>query len=206
MSLLLTALVLGLYAGFSPGPMLTLVLSETLKHGTKAGLQVALSPLVTDLPIIALALLLMNQLAKMHTALGIMSIMGAVVLIWMGYESLKTQPISLSTTVNNIKPASLKKGITVNLLNPHPYIFWITIGAPLIYKAYQQSMGLAVLVLLAFYICLVGAKVLLAIIAGKYRHVLSSQAYLMIVHVLGLVLWVFAGFMAWEGIKLLQLN
>ncbi|MBK8455501.1 MAG: LysE family translocator [Thiofilum sp.] len=203
MSLLLTALVLGLYAGFSPGPMLTLVLSETLKHGTKAGLQVALSPLITDVPIIILALVLMNQLAQMQTALGIMSLVGALVLIWMGYESLNTQPIAINNSSLITKPASLKKGILVNLVNPHPYIFWITIGAPLIYKAYQQSLGLALVALLGFYICLVGAKVLLALIAGRYRHALSSQLYLMLVRGLGLVLWLFAVFMAWEGFKLL---
>lgn len=203
MSLLLTALVLGLYAGFSPGPMLTLVLSETLKHGTKAGLQVALSPLITDVPIIILALVLMNQLAQMQTALGIMSLVGALVLIWMGYESVKTQPIEINNSSLITKPASLKKGILVNLVNPHPYIFWITIGAPLIYKAYQQSLGLALGALLGFYICLVGAKVLLALIAGRYRHALSSQLYLMLVRGLGLVLWLFALFMAWEGFKLL---
>lgn len=203
MSLLLTALVLGLYAGFSPGPMLTLVLSETLKHGTKAGLQVALSPLITDVPIIILALVLMNQLAQMQTALGIMSLVGALVLLWMGYESLKTQPIEINNSSLITKPASLKKGILVNLVNPHPYIFWISIGAPLIYKAYQQSLGLALVVLLGFYVCLVGAKVLLALIAGRYRHALSSQLYLMFVRGLGLVLWLFALFMAWEGFKLL---
>lgn len=203
MSLLLTALVLGLYAGFSPGPMLTLVLSETLKHGTKAGLQVALSPLITDVPIIILALVLMNQLAQMQTALGIMSLVGALVLTWMGYESLKTQPIEINNSSLITKPASLKKGILVNLVNPHPYIFWITIGAPLIYKAYQQYLGLALVALLGFYVCLVGAKVLLALIAGRYRHALSSQLYLMLVRGLGLVLWLFAVFMAWEGFKLL---
>lgn len=206
MSLLLTILVLGLYAGFSPGPMLTLVLSETLKHGTRAGLQVALSPLVTDLPIIILALFLMNQLATMQIALGGISVIGAVILMWMGYESLKTQPIEMSTSSESINPSSLKKGILVNLLNPNPYIFWITIGAPVIYKAYQQSLVLAVIALIVFYICLIGAKVLLAIIAGKYRYALTSKTYLIIVRGLGLVLWIFAGIILWDGITLICLH
>lgn len=48
---------LGLSAGFSPGPLLTLVLTETLHHGVKAGIRVALAPMITDAPIIVLTLL-----------------------------------------------------------------------------------------------------------------------------------------------------
>jgi threonine/homoserine/homoserine lactone efflux protein len=112
----------------------------------------------------------------------------------------------MSTSSESINPSSLKKGILVNLLNPNPYIFWITIGAPVIYKAYQQSLVLAVIALIVFYICLIGAKVLLAIIAGKYRYALTSKTYLIIVRVLGLVLWTFAGIMLWDGITLIRLH
>ena len=43
---------LGLAAGFAPGPLLTLVISETLQHDIKSGVKVALAPIITDLPII----------------------------------------------------------------------------------------------------------------------------------------------------------
>ncbi|NCD26558.1 MAG: hypothetical protein EOL86_13335, partial [Deltaproteobacteria bacterium] len=49
-----SGLVLGLSAGLSPGPLLTLMLSETLRHGVRAGLLVAVAPLISDLPIIIL--------------------------------------------------------------------------------------------------------------------------------------------------------
>ncbi len=49
---LLAGLVLGLSAGFAPRSMLALVLSETLQRGSRAGLQVALSPILTDTSII----------------------------------------------------------------------------------------------------------------------------------------------------------
>ena len=43
---------LGLTAGISPGPLLTIVISETLKHGRKEGFKVAVSPLFTDVLIV----------------------------------------------------------------------------------------------------------------------------------------------------------
>lgn len=201
MSFILAGLMLGFYAGFVPGPTLTLVLFETLRHGTRAGFQVALSPLITDLPIVALALLIVGQLSKIQAALGVISLVGACVLLWMGYESLRTQAIDLS------KPAkagdSLKRGMIVNWLNPHPYLFWLPVGAPLVYRAAQHSWWAVVGFLLAFYLLLVGSKVVLALVAGHFREFLSGKLYLTIVRGLGLALWVFAGLLAWEGWHLL---
>ncbi|MDY6953588.1 MAG: LysE family translocator, partial [Thermodesulfobacteriota bacterium] len=52
MDTLAIGIVLGLSAGFAPGPLLALVISQTLRHNAVEGLKVALAPLVTDLPII----------------------------------------------------------------------------------------------------------------------------------------------------------
>ena len=51
-ALLGQGILLGVSAGVSPGPLFALVIAETLHHGTKAGLRVALVPLVTDMPIV----------------------------------------------------------------------------------------------------------------------------------------------------------
>jgi threonine/homoserine/homoserine lactone efflux protein len=39
-----TAVVFGLSAGLSPGPLLTLVIAETLKRGIAAGIRIAVAP------------------------------------------------------------------------------------------------------------------------------------------------------------------
>ncbi len=60
MELVLIGLGLGLAAGVSPGPLLTLVVSSTLARGFGAGLRVALAPVLTDAPIIVLAILVLQ--------------------------------------------------------------------------------------------------------------------------------------------------
>lgn len=55
--LLIAGMTLGLYAGFSPGPLLILVISQTLKHGYKEGVKVAFAPIITDVPIILITVL-----------------------------------------------------------------------------------------------------------------------------------------------------
>ena len=63
--------ILGLSAGFAPGPLLTLVISETLQHDIRAGVKVALAPIVTDLPIIMLTLFILVKLSGFYKVLGI---------------------------------------------------------------------------------------------------------------------------------------
>ena len=76
--------VLGLSAGFAPGPLLTLVISETLQHGIKSGLKVAIAPIITDLPIIIVTLFLISKLSNFHEILGIISLIGGCFILYMG--------------------------------------------------------------------------------------------------------------------------
>ena len=55
---------LGLSAGLAPGPLLALVIQRSLHGGLTSGLRVALAPLITDLPIVILALLLVGRLPR----------------------------------------------------------------------------------------------------------------------------------------------
>jgi threonine/homoserine/homoserine lactone efflux protein len=54
--------LLGLAAGVAPGPLLVLVVTETIRHDTVAGVKVALAPMITDVPIITLARLVRPRL------------------------------------------------------------------------------------------------------------------------------------------------
>jgi len=102
-------IVLGLSAGFAPGPLLTLVISETLQHDIKSGIKVAISPIFTDLPIIILTLSILSQLSDFHNILGIISLLGGSVILFMGYESMN--PKSPESNFSEIEPKSLVKGI-----------------------------------------------------------------------------------------------
>jgi threonine/homoserine/homoserine lactone efflux protein len=74
---LTSGLLLGLSAGLSPGPMLALVLAQSLRHGPREGCKVVLAPLLTDPPIILIALIVASNLAQLRPVLGIVSILGA---------------------------------------------------------------------------------------------------------------------------------
>ena len=52
------------------GPLLVLVISETLRHGFRVGIMVAITPLLTDFPVMVVAILLLNQLTHFDLLLG----------------------------------------------------------------------------------------------------------------------------------------
>ncbi len=62
---LISGVVFGLAAGIAPGPLLALVFSETLKYEKKEGVKVAISPLITDLPIVIFVLFMLSTLSSL---------------------------------------------------------------------------------------------------------------------------------------------
>ncbi|MCU7930815.1 MAG: LysE family transporter [Candidatus Thiodiazotropha sp. (ex Codakia rugifera)] len=194
-------IVLGLSAGFAPGPLLTLVISETLEHDVKSGVKVSLAPIITDLPIIILTLFVFSRLSSFHDILGVVSLIGGCFVLYMGYESLRSKGGEFN--LQKPKSNSLRKGILTNALSPHPYLFWLSVGAPAMTKALTINIISPLLFISGFYICLVGSKILLAILVGKSKSFLSGNAYLYTMRFLGLVLGVLAFALFIDGLKLL---
>ena len=118
--------VLGLSAGLAPGPLLTLVISETIMHDIRAGIKVALAPLVTDLPIIVLTVFILSRLSGFHDILGVISLVGGLLVLVMGIQGIKTKGVDID--IQKTGSRSLAKGILVNILSPHPYLFWLSVG------------------------------------------------------------------------------
>jgi threonine/homoserine/homoserine lactone efflux protein len=198
---LISGVVLGLSAGIAPGPLLTLVISQSLSYGIAEGIKVAVAPLITDLPIIIVALVLGSQLAKAPLPLGLLSLAGAGYICYLAWESFGVRPAAQRTRVHS--PDSVKKGVLTNALNPHPYFFWITVGTPFLHKSWAVAPRLAILWLMGFYTMLVGTKILLSVLVGHWRNLLQGRVYLWINRCLGLILLCFAVVLARDGLQLM---
>ncbi len=194
-------IALGLSAGFSPGPLLTLLFSETLQHGTKAGIKVALAPIICDLPIILLTYFILAKLSNFHSILGIISLIGGILICYMGYESIHSKQVIPSS--ENKESKSLTKGMLVNVLNPYPYLFWLTVGAPTLTKAMNINGVAPILFIGAFYTMLVGSKVVLALLIGRSITFFSGGVYRYILYFLSFVLFSLAFVLFRDGLKLL---
>ncbi len=101
------------------------------------------------------------------------------------------------------EPKSLKKGVTVNFLNLSPYLFWITVGGPLLIKAYYADVLSPLVFIISFYTLLIGSKIVLAYATGKSREFLTGKTYFYIMRIIGVVLIIFALYFLNQGVNLL---
>jgi len=195
--------VLGISAGFAPGPLLTLVISETLQHDIKSGVKVALAPIITDLPIIILTIFILSKLSAFHDVLGIISLAGGLFILSMGYQGIRTKGVEIH--LEGIKPKSFTKGVLANALSPHPYLFWFSVGAPTMTKAMSQGISAPLAFIISFYLFLVGSKIMLAILIGKSKYLLSGNGYIFTMRFLGLLLCLLAFVLFHDGLELLEI-
>lgn len=186
---LIAGVLFGFVAGISPGPLLTLVITETLKHNKKEGILVASAPLITDIPIVLLSIFILVKLAHFHYVLGAISFCGALFIAYLAYESITVKGLDIN--LQSIKARSLRKAIITNFLSPHPYLFWIAVGAPTVLKGYKINILSSLLFIIGFYLLLVGSKITVALIVDKSKIFLKSKAYLAIIRTLGFILLLF---------------
>ncbi|NDD64754.1 MAG: LysE family translocator [Acidobacteria bacterium] len=188
--------LLGTTAGISPGPMMTLVISQSLRFGVREGLKISLAPLLSDLPILLVSWALLSRVAGFDRLLGLVSIAGAIFLLLIAVESWRAEPSTGPSTGSSAVqsdaglPRSLSRGILANMLNPHPWLFWLTVGAPTLVTAGGWLNAVAFVT--GFYLCLVGAKLIVAAVVGHYRQRLNPNHHRLILRGLALILAVIA--------------
>jgi threonine/homoserine/homoserine lactone efflux protein len=157
---LLLGLSIGFAAGISPGPLLLLVVTATLKSGWRAGVLTAMSPLITDVVVVALVLLVLGQVPA--GALGVLGVIGGVFVAFVGVQTIREargarlpsggpQPVPAGST--------LGRASIMNLTSPHPWITWATALGPLTVATYHRGTGGAVALVVGFYAALVGSKI-----------------------------------------------
>ena len=197
---ILSGSTLGLFAGLAPGPMLALVLAQTIRYNAREGIKVATAPLVTDPPIIALALILFLLVADIEPVLGGLSCVGAVYLGFLGLEAMRVTAADLN--INTRSPKSMQKGILTNFLNPHPYLFWFSVGIPLLVSPEHNRALSAAIFLGCFYVFLVGSKMGLALVVDRGKSLVQNRVYPWIMRGLGVVLWIFGVLFLIKGLRI----
>jgi threonine/homoserine/homoserine lactone efflux protein len=197
---LVRGLVFGLAAGLAPGPLVALVIAQTVRHGLRDGIRVAAAPLVTDLPIVVGALLVVGSVGA-GPILGAIALAGAGFVTLLAVETWRAAPVGPDAAAGEA-PRSWRRGIAVNLLSPHPYLFWLTVGAPALLAAAAVGPVPAVGFLAGFYGALVGSKAAIAAVAARAGRRVGGPRYALVMRVIAAILVVFAAGLLFDGLRL----
>ncbi len=189
---LLIGVSLGWAAGISPGPLMIFVISTSLKKGARAGMRVALAPFLTDTPMLIVSVIATSRVGD--DALDVLTLIGAVYLVWLGVVELRQA--GYDRVLDGQGGGDLRRAIWLNLTSPHPWIFWLTVGGPIVARA--DSTAVAVGFLVGFYALLVGTKLMTAFLVGSNAHRFSDQIYRTMVKTGAIALIGFGLFLAWD--------
>jgi len=198
-SYLLRGITLGFSAGVSPGPLQAYFFSQTLEHGWRRTLPAACAPLISDGPIIALALFILAQTPEwLRQSLQIMGGAFILYLAWGAFQAYRTPPQDWAPAPQ-AGQKSLLEATAMNLLNPNPYIFWSAILGPIFLQGWQVTPWVGLSFVLGFYAAMISVFAGFILIFGKARQ-LGPRVTRLFSGISALALLSFGLYQIWEGV------
>ncbi|MCX7760341.1 MAG: LysE family transporter [Hydrogenothermaceae bacterium] len=186
LKLIISGVFLGVAAAISPGPILALMVSETLKYGKKEGIAVGISPIFTDIPIFLVSYFLIYKQSKnFQDIVEIFYLLGGILLIYLGYKNLKYhhKQFEYVSTKKGVSSAFLK-GFAVNLFNPYTYLFWFLIAI----NFYSDKFFGTLLFFISFFIAFIGVEVAIIISVDSSKRFIKSSIYNYLIKSVGFIL------------------
>jgi threonine/homoserine/homoserine lactone efflux protein len=191
---------IGLVAGISPGPVLTLVVAETLKGGWLRGAAVAAGPLLADGPIIVLAVSVLAQLPR--GLVPAISIVGGFFLVYLAVTvGLNGRRATLPRGQRLSARGGFVTGLLARGLSPNPYLFWFLVGGPTLIQAADSGWCKAAAFLVGYYSMVVGSNVGLALALHRWIGLLSDQVYRGLLLVSSLILAAYGALLVAHGVQ-----
>jgi len=197
--LFLQGAALGIAAAAAPGPFQAFLVSESLAGGWRRGVPVALAPLVSDLPIILLALLLLEHLPPL--LLRAVSLAGGVFVLylswglWIQWRAGEAQANEHRVSVGG----GLRRAAAINILGPGPYLFWTLVLGPILLSALHESLLYGGAFAFGFYSIFVGGMLGLVALFHQTRR-LGPRVVRVLLLVSIVILVVFGGGLLREGL------
>ena len=203
LGLAIAGATLGIVEGIKPGPLLTIVIRETLSGGLRAGLWTAAAPIFTDGPLVIFSLFAAAWIATNPSALLVITLAGAIFLAQMGYECFGLEPPNMDEDAPP-PTGSFLRGVITNLLNPNVYVFWFLIGGPLMASAADEEILAPIAYAITFLVTIMLTKAAIAYAIHRASGNISAVVYRRLLAICGLVMIGFSLYYAIEAYGLLQ--
>jgi threonine/homoserine/homoserine lactone efflux protein len=196
---LVQGIAYGFAAAVQPGPFLTYLISLTLRSGWRRALPAVFAPLLSDGPIIALVLFVLNCIPSWWVQ--VLRIAGGGFLLYLAVNALRAwrdydpQAIQSPRAANNLLRAAL-----INLLNPNPYIYWSLVMGPLLLTAWREAPANGVTLLLVFYLMMISGMAGIMLLFALTRRI-GSQVSRALLGLSALALAGFGFYQIWVGLS-----
>ena len=189
----------GFSAAVIPGPFQTFIISQSLTRGWKKTLIAALAPLVSDGPIIALCLLVLNQVPVWFER--VLYIAGGLFILYLAFGAYKAWR-DFDPNISNMEietGQSLPKAVLMNFLSPGPYIYWSLVTGPILLKGWRETPLNGIGFLAGFYLTIVSVLAGIILLFGIARE-LGPKVNRVLIGISAVALFCFGLYQLWLGI------
>jgi len=173
----------------SPGPLFAANITHGLKHGSKAGIKIAIGHSLVELPLVILLGIGILSLEIFPEFREIISVLGAITLFVFAFIQIKTVFNKNKKTRIKLKQGPVVTGILLSGLNPFFIIWWLTIGLKLISDAMAIWAFAGILIVFVLHIWMdfvwLGAT---AFLISKSKKIISNTNYRVIILALSIIL------------------
>ncbi len=200
LSYLIFGITYAFAAAVQPGPLLTYIISQTLKKGWRSTLPAAFAPVISDIPILILILFLLSTMPV--SFIFILRIGGGLFLLYLGFRAFKSwqefdadQPI-----LNESGQQTLFNAVFVNLLNPAPYLGWSLILGPIFIEGWKLAPINGIAMIIGFYVTMILTLAGIIILFGFARKK-GPKVSKILLGLSSIVLFAFGIYQLWLGIN-----
>jgi threonine/homoserine/homoserine lactone efflux protein len=187
-------------AAVQPGPFQTFLVSETVTRGWRRTWTAAFAPLLSDAPIVTVALLVLTRIPQ--GMVRFLHLAGAVLLFylaWCAWRSWRRGEVDDEPAAGGERRTVFKAAL-VNFLNPNPWLGWSLVMGPLFLEGYREAPGRGAALIVGFYATMAASLIgLIALFAFARR--LGPRVRRITLGLSVLALAGFGCYQLWLGLK-----
>jgi threonine/homoserine/homoserine lactone efflux protein len=181
-----------------PGPFQAFLFSQSLTNGWRRTVPLVIAPLISDLPIIILVLLILNNFSQ--EVLHVLQCLGGVFLIYLAYNAYRNwRAFGKFEVQAGSGKRNFLKAVMVNILNPGPYLGWSLVMGPLLIKGWSENPLNGIVLLTGFYSSMIIYSAIMVVIfalAGSFGPKVSRIS----IGISVLAFVIFGSYELWAGI------
>ena len=187
-------------AAVQPGPLLTYIISQTLKKGWRSTLPAAFAPVISDIPILILILFLLSTMPG--SFIFILRIGGGLFLLYLGFRAFKSWKKfdADQTILNESGQQTLFNAVFVNLLNPAPYLGWSLILGPIFLEGWKLAPVNGIAMIIGFYATMVLTLAAIIFLFGFARR-MGPKVSKILIGLSSIVLFAFGIYQLYLGVN-----
>lgn len=202
--------IIGFSGAMMPGPVTTLVVTETAKRGFIAGPLITIGHVLLEAAMVIALVFGVGELLKQNLVAGLIGLIGGLFLLWMGFDIVRNAwqgHVSLSLARDTKETSSstnpVLAGILTSISNPYWLLWWATVGAASLVTF--RAFGVAGVI--AFYFGHTLADWVwnnfVAFVVATGRRAMTDRIYRSILVVCGTFLLVLSLYFLYSGISFL---